>query len=206
MADAKDPNVDPPLSPAQRSRIRRLSQPQPIDAADAGGELNIIPFLDIVTNVLMFVIATLPAVFTVTIETNPPQIGAGNKTRTVEKPTLNMTLLIVNDGVSIKASGGNIATGCDGPGPGITVPRKGGAYDWDSLKMCAKKLKDSNPDFAEETNVQILAEPGAEYQTVISAMDAVREADTGDPKQARGPVSRRKLRRREVSEREEFPR
>jgi biopolymer transport protein TolR len=180
MADPTTPNLDPPLSPAQRSRVRRLSQPKEHDPTEAGGELNIIPFLDIITNVLMFVLATLPAFFTVTIETNPPSIGSG-RTRAPDKPTLNLTMLIVNDGVSFKASGGNIATGCEGPGPGVTVPRRNGEYDWAGLKACAKKLKAASPDFAEETTVQILAEPGTEYQTVISSMDAVREADTGDP-------------------------
>lgn len=187
MAEA----LDPPLSPAQRSKIRRLSQPREIDPADVGGELNIIPFLDIITNVLMFVLATLPAVFTVTIESNPPSLG-GARTRPPDKPTLNLSMLIVNDGISLKASGGNIAPGCEGPGPGITIPAKGrdaqsrAQHDWAQLRTCAKRLKDAAPEFKEETQVQILAEPGTDYQTVIWAMDAVRETDdvkSDDPKE-----------------------
>lgn len=180
MAEA----IDPPLSPAQRSKIRRLSQPKDHDPAEAGGELNVVPFLDIVTNVLMFVLATLPAVFTVTIESNPPSI-AGSRTRPPDKPTLNLSMLIVNDGITLKASGGNIAAGCEGPGPGITVPAKGrdqggrAQHDWAQLRACAKKLKDAAPEFKEETQVQILAEPGTDYQTVIWAMDAVRQSDDG---------------------------
>jgi biopolymer transport protein TolR len=180
MAEA----IDPPLSPAQRSKIRRLAQPREIDPAEAGGELNIIPFLDIITNVLMFVLATLPAVFTVTIESNPPSIG-GARTRPPDKPTLNLSMLIVNDGISLKASGGNIAPGCEGPGAGITIPAKGrdpagrAQHDWAQLRSCAKKLKDSAPEFKEETQVQILAEPGTDYQTIIWAMDAVRQSDDG---------------------------
>lgn len=170
--------ADFPLSPAQRSKVRRLSQPVEVDPAEAGGELNIVPFLDIIMNVLMFVLATIPAVFTVTIESNPPSLGGG-QTRRPDKPTLNLSMLIVNDGVSLKAAGGNIAPGCDGPGPGITVPRRGGTYDWATLKTCAKKLKDASADFKEETNVQILAEPGTDYQTVINAMDAVRQTEDG---------------------------
>jgi biopolymer transport protein TolR len=181
MAEA----LDLPLSPAQRSKIRRLSQPRELDPADVGGELNIIPFLDIITNVLMFVLATLPAVFTVTIESNPPSLG-GARTRPPDKPTLNLSMLIVNDGISLKASGGNIAPGCEGPGPGITIPIKGreqgtnrALHDWAQLRACAKKLKDAAPEFKEETQVQILAEPGTDYQTVIWAMDAVRQTDEG---------------------------
>ena len=171
---------DPPLSPAQRSRIRRLSQPVEGDASEAGGELNIVPFLDIVMNVLMFVLATIPAVFTVTIESNPPSSG-GSNTRAKDKPTLNLSLIIVSEGVTIKASGGNIAPGCDGAGPGITVPKREGSYDWPLLKECAKKLKNASQDFKDESTVQILAEPGIEYQVVIGAMDAVRETTEGEP-------------------------
>ncbi len=177
--------AEPPLSPAQRSKVRRLSQPQQHDPSEAGGELNIIPFLDIITNVLMFVLATLPAVFTVTIESNPPSL-AGSRTRPPDKPTLNLSMLVVNDGISLKASGGNIAPGCEGPGPGVTIPAKGrddktkrALHDWALLRACAKKLKDAAPEFKEETQVQILAEPGTDYQTVIWAMDAVRQSDDG---------------------------
>jgi biopolymer transport protein TolR len=177
MAEEKEP----PLSASQRSRIRRLSQPKEHDPADGGGELNIVPFLDIVMNVLMFVLATLPAVFTVTIESNPPSIGSGSATRTEQKASLNLTAVVTSEGVALKASGGGIAPGCDGPGGGITVPKKAGAYDWDSLKTCVKKLKDASADFKDESNVQIIAEPGIDYQTVIQTMDAVRQDPQGEP-------------------------
>ncbi|RYE80303.1 MAG: hypothetical protein EOO74_02345, partial [Myxococcales bacterium] len=84
-----------PLSAAQRSRIRRLSQPREHDPADAGGELNIVPFLDIVMNVLMFVLATIPAVFTATIDIEPPSMGGAGKVRTDTKNALNLAMIIV---------------------------------------------------------------------------------------------------------------
>ena len=168
-----------PLSPAQRSKIRRLSQPHEHDPSEAGGELNIVPFLDIIMNVLMFVLATIPAVFTVTVEVNPPNIGGG-ATRAKEKQSLNLSLLIVGDGVTLKAAGGNIGPGCE-PGAGITIPKANGDYDWPSLKACAKKLKDSSADFKDETEVKILADPGTAYQIIINAMDALRDTPEGEP-------------------------
>ena len=39
-----------PLTAAQRGRIRRLSQPRELSPDEEGGELNIIPFLDIIMN------------------------------------------------------------------------------------------------------------------------------------------------------------
>ncbi|MGC4092027.1 MAG: hypothetical protein QM756_29920 [Polyangiaceae bacterium] len=60
------------LSPAQRSKIRRLSQPRELSPDEEGGELNIVPFLDIVVNILIFVLATVAVTFTASIETQPP--------------------------------------------------------------------------------------------------------------------------------------
>ena len=81
------------LSAAQRSKIRRLAQPKEMDEAEAGGELNIVPFLDIVMNVLMFVLATVSVTFTATIDTFPPRAGSGARAPTT--PTLGLTVLIV---------------------------------------------------------------------------------------------------------------
>ena len=61
----------PRLSAAQRSKIRRLSQPKELAPDEEGGELNIVPFLDIVMNILIFVLATVSVTFTATIETTP---------------------------------------------------------------------------------------------------------------------------------------
>ncbi len=60
------------LSAAQRGKIRRLSQPAELSPDEEGGELNIVPFLDIIMNILIFVLATVAVTFTATIDTTPP--------------------------------------------------------------------------------------------------------------------------------------
>jgi biopolymer transport protein TolR len=166
------------LSAAQRSKIRRLSEPKELDEAEAGGELNIVPFLDIVMNVLMFVLATVSVTFTATIDTFPPRAGSGARAPTT--PTLGLTVLIVPDGFSLKARGGNVAPGCNDQGPGIAIPRKDSDYDYDALKACATKLKGAAVEFKDETGVTISANPPIPYQVVISTMDAVRRNEAGD--------------------------
>ncbi len=166
------------LSAQQRSKIRRLSQPKEHSPDEAGGELNIVPFLDIVTNVLMFVLATISVTFTATIDTFPPRAGSGARAPTT--PTLGLTVLVVPDGFSLKARGGNVAPGCNDTGPGIAIPTKGGEYDYDALKACAEKLKGAAPEFKEEMGVTISANPPIPYQVVIKTMDAVRKNDNGE--------------------------
>ena len=167
------------LSAAQRGKIRRLSQPRELSPDEEGGELNIVPFLDIIVNVLIFVLATIAVTFTASIETTPPS-SKGGGVRTIQSEALNLTVFIVNEGFSIKASGGNVAPGCQGAGPGIAVPKTGGDYDYAKLTECATLLKNSSDKFKEENQVFITANPGTDYQTLISVIDAVRRSRNGD--------------------------
>jgi biopolymer transport protein TolR len=153
------------LSPAQSAKIRRLSAPAPTEEA---GELNVVPFLDIITNVMMFVLATLAVTFTSTAEVSPPRKAPGG----ADKP-LGVTIAIVHDGFAIKASGGNVAPGCRDTGTGLAV----GKEDFAGLHACALTLKRSfGPD---DTNVTVTANPDIPYQTLVATMDAVRATDDG---------------------------
>src|SRR3954468_14010151 len=135
MADQQDP----PLSAAQRSRIRRLSQPKEPAPGEEAGELNVVPYLDIVTNIMMFVLASVSVSFIASIDTTPPAIG-GNRVRAdVSTKALSLSAWITGQGVSLKTSTGNVATGCQDVGSGVTVPKgTTGTVDLKSLTACAK--------------------------------------------------------------------
>ncbi len=169
------------LSAAQRGKIRRLSQPRELSPDEEGGELNIVPFLDIIMNILIFVLASVAVTFTASIETNPPGTGGKGVRQEQPKKSLGLTIMIVNQGFSIKAQGGNVAPGCDGAGPGIAIPKVNGQYDFTGLQQCVAKLKQASPDFAEETQAFLSGNPGTDYQTLISSMDAIRHDNQGNP-------------------------
>jgi biopolymer transport protein ExbD len=168
------------LSAAQRSKVRRLSQPKEAEEGEEAGELNIVPFLDIITNVMMFVLASVAVTFTATIDSTPPSLGGKGVRAAVQSNALNLAVIIANEGISLKASGGNIAPGCSAPGPGYAVPNRGADYDYASLTDCAKKLKDASADFKDETQVTITANPGIEYQILIRVIDALRRSKEGE--------------------------
>ena len=178
---------DAPLSPAQRSKIRRLSQPVEPAPGDEAGELNIVPYLDIIMNILMFMLAAVSVTFVASIDSSPPAIGGGKVRADVSSKALNLSSLITTKGISLKTSGGNIATGCQGPGPGETIPFEGTKYlepkgestpEWTAalkaLTACAKQLKNANPEWKEETQVTVTANNNVEYRTLIDVMDALR--------------------------------
>jgi biopolymer transport protein TolR len=168
-----------PLSAAQRSKIRRLSQPKELAPDEEGGELNIVPFLDIVVNILIFVLATVAVTFTANIDTTPPASGTGGVRAEAKKDVLNLSVLITSDGHAIKTSQGNVAPGCNRAGPGIAIPKRQGDYDFGALTACARNLKQASPEFQEETQVFLSANPGIDFQTLVHTIDAVRETSEG---------------------------
>ena len=52
------------LTPRQKAYVRKKTKIHALDPSEASGELNIVPFLDIVTNIIMFLLATTAAVLT----------------------------------------------------------------------------------------------------------------------------------------------
>jgi biopolymer transport protein ExbD len=164
------------LTAQQRGKIRRLSQPRELAPDEEGGELNIVPFLDIIVNVLIFVLATIVVTFTATIETTPPS-GRGSGVRSeIQSEALNLTVIIVQDGFSLKASGGNIAPGCMGVGAGLAIPKNSGKYDYQALSECAAKLKEK---FQDEDQAYIAANADIEYLILINVIDALRTSPRG---------------------------
>ncbi len=168
------------LSAAQRSKVRRLSQPKEAEEGEEAGELNIVPFLDIITNVMMFVLASVAVTFTATIDSTPPSLGGKGVRAAIQSNALNLAVFIANEGISLKASGGSIAPGCSGIGTGYTIAKAGNDYDYGGLTDCAKKLKDASADFKDETQVTITANNGVDYQTLIRVIDALRRSKEGE--------------------------
>jgi biopolymer transport protein TolR len=131
-----EPNI--PLSPAQRSKVRRLAAWQPPAPGEEAGELNIVPYLDIVMNIIVFIIASLTLVFVTTIDTTPPSLGGGKTRDQIKSKALNLTALITGEGISLKTSSGNIATGCGSIGSGVTVPKSNNRQNYPEITRCVR--------------------------------------------------------------------
>jgi biopolymer transport protein ExbD len=167
------------LSAAQRSRIRRLSMPRELSPDEEGGELNIIPFLDIITNVLMFVLATISVTFTTMIDSQPPRAASGSA-RAPTKPSLSLNIIVIDKGFIVSAFGQRIGEGCQGPGAGVAVGLSGQDYDFPALTACADRLKHQVPEAADETAATLTANKDIPYQVIIGTVDAVRRSEKGE--------------------------
>jgi len=129
-----------------------------MDGSDQeGGELNVVPFLDVIMNVMMFVLATLALTFTATTDTQPPRPGRDAK-------PMNLAILISDEGMSVKTRDGTVATIAQG--------------DYAGLQRCVAGLK-ASADFKDEKSVTLSASADVRYESVIATMDAVRATDDG---------------------------
>jgi len=171
------------LTSTQRAYIRRRSKYHEPDPSELATELNIIPFLDIVVNLIMFLLATAEYVLLISqIPSDLPQIARGRSKSASDVTTpLNLNVTVTEAGVLVSGSGGKLAPGCTSIDPtgsrSMTVPRKGKDYDWKTLTDCVVKVKAIH---GKEDTVTISADPQIEYEFVVAAMDAVRNKDADE--------------------------
>jgi biopolymer transport protein ExbD len=167
------------LNHRQRGYIRKRTKIKELDPSEMAGELNIVPFLDIVVNIIMFLLATTQAVLAIAeIEAQLPQLGRGRGAADTGS-SLNLSVTITAEGFIVAGSGGKLAPGCSTTAGGrvITVPKRGQAYDFAGLTECVARVK-SEPQFRDERQVIVGADPMVQYETVIHAMDALRSRGT----------------------------
>jgi biopolymer transport protein TolR len=170
------------LSPRQRSYVRKRAHKHDLDPSEMVGELNIIPFLDIVVNLIMFLLATSEAVLLIAqIESDLPRIARGRASNQPVQTPLNLNVTVTDAGALVTGSGGKLAPGCEqieGAGSrSVTVARRGKDYDWNGLTECVSRIKAT---YGEEDTVTVSADPQIEYEHVVAAMDAVRRKGDKD--------------------------
>ncbi|MAQ14741.1 MAG: hypothetical protein CMN30_08085 [Sandaracinus sp.] len=152
---------------AQRRHIRRASRvPEPEPGDD---ELNIVPFLDVVVNLIMFLLLTSTAILAAReVHAQLPTHGPPT-----EGAEFRPTVLVGERGVWVSSAAGTYAPGCQAAAGADepTVPLVGGSPDWLALRTCAETLAAQHPDAHRAT---LTAEPGVALQDVIHAMDALK--------------------------------
>ena len=167
------------LTAAQHAIVKRKAKPKHVDPADEAGELNIIPFLDIVTNILMFILATITTVFTATIAV--PQPASSNSAGPPsDRDEFNVTVKVMREGYVVGASGGFLQPGCTVVGnASITVPLLNGVHDGPALTRCMQAIR-SHPEWGPQLrtrhNINVATNGDVPYHTLVETLDAVRES------------------------------
>jgi biopolymer transport protein ExbD len=132
------------------------------------GELNLTPYLDIITTLVIFLVFTFQVVIEFRlIEVIPPAFGASAqrpKDQPEEKP-VNVTLIITSVGYRLMTDRDDLYIPTE-------LPRKpDGKYDTERLKQAAVSLKRG---LNLGDSLILIAEDTTEYEVVVEAMDAIR--------------------------------
>jgi biopolymer transport protein TolR len=162
------------LSRVQRRYVERQVEKRK-DSELALGELNVVPFLDIVVNLIMFLLVSTTTVLAVTeVDAQLPTQRTGSCATGCRAPEelLGLTLTLTGDGIVVSGRGGTLGPGCDGVVAGATtVPMRTTGYDFRSLTACLTRVKQRFPD---EHDVTVTANPTVPYESLVAVMDAAR--------------------------------
>ncbi len=161
------------LTSKQRRYLKRKTKVHEPDVSELDEELNIVPFLDIVVNLIMFLLMTVSAIAVVSqIEATLPTLGGSRGSRGAEE-TLDLKVHLSGEGIIMAGSRGKLAPGCQQTAPGrvFAVPRTGDGYDFEALAACAATV---HAAFPAERRVTLSADPEVWYENVTQAMDALR--------------------------------
>lgn len=138
------------------------------------GELNIVPYLDILMNLIIFMLLSITGLTSFGIlNVNAPSYGGPttgvSQEEKPEEQKLVLSVLISKKGLFINTQ--HTVLGEEAGAP--TVPLKAdGTYDYDALNAEMVKVKGAVPT---ETKVIVAAESDTTYEVLIQTMDAIRE-------------------------------
>jgi biopolymer transport protein ExbD len=163
-------------------------------------ELNLIPYMDVVTAILIFMLFTSTGLIQIgVINVNAPRykdpledMGSGQEDDQEEKKQLNLTVGITYKGLFIAGVGGVLGQAAEEEesapkGPTIpllltdpacrdavakNIPPPLTCYDYDRLTLEMIKIKDQ---FPQETKIIIYAQPDVPYEVLIKVMDSTRD-------------------------------
>ncbi|MBK6684435.1 MAG: biopolymer transporter ExbD [Deltaproteobacteria bacterium] len=170
---------------------KKRSKGSHIHEEEGAGELNIVPYLDIIINLIMFLLvaqATLVSLGMIDV-TAPSYVaaGPGGGDPTTQEKQLRLTVGIAAQGFYIAARGGVIpgqeeAANLEMTAEGVTrapptVPKKpDGTYDYPTL---ARKLRAIKALYPDATAVYVAAEDTTPYEVIVKALDSCREDAQG---------------------------
>jgi len=155
-----------------RAAMRRMRDHNE-EIEEEAGELNLVPYMDIVTNIIIFLLASVVnQVALGNINVSSPTISSGGGAASdtpPERPPLNLTITVGATGYIIGASGGVLPP----------IPRlPNSQYDYKALTAKLKEIK-ATPDAADETKATFNADANIPYDIVIPTLDAMRTAEDG---------------------------
>ena len=144
------------------------------EAPVAQVQLNLTALMDILSNLLFFLLAVFGATIVMVINANVPVQSADESSVADTKRAVTLNISMDKAGFQVSALG-TAFTQDELDGMSRKIPLRGKAHDYAALTNHLKGIKDS---FPKSDTVILTPEPGIRYEILVKAMDASREYET----------------------------
>lgn len=134
-------------------------------------DLNLVPYLDIMVNLIMFMLVTYQVVVELNlIQVNAPTRGGTNalSDNPDEKPLI-LTVAITTQGFRILTT--DVTAGTE------NIPMKGTDYDYGELTIHLERIK---AGVKVDPHLIVTADPNIVYEKVVATLDAARKDSKGE--------------------------
>jgi biopolymer transport protein ExbD len=171
---------------ASRSKTKERREKRRAHVEHAVSELNLVPYLDVMVNIIMFLLLTVTSwvqfgIVNATLPFYGQTTGSGPKNPD-EEERLDLTVLITDKGFTLAGRGG-VLGGATGQGPTlpcptqpcriVRTPDRGDIWNYDYGKL-SEKVAEIKKTFPKEDIVTISGAPTIPYEVVVGVWDAVR--------------------------------
>jgi biopolymer transport protein TolR len=157
-----------------RAAMRRMRDHNE-EIEEEAGELNLVPYMDIVTNIIIFLLASVVNQVSLgNINVSSPSISEGTAATDEpppDKPPLNLTVTVGASGFTVGGTGAVLP---------IIPKLPSGQYDYKALTAKLKEIK-ATPGNEGETKAIFNADAIIPYDIVVATLDAMRITDDGKP-------------------------
>ena len=145
---------------------------------EEAGELNIVPYLDILMNLVIFMIASLTGLVSYSVLNVAAPSAGGGGGGADDQPKLVLSVLVGKQGIYVTSQSTKLKF--DGAGELVentegtpTIPAgPDGKHDFEKLTKAMVKIKGQFPD---KSDIIVVGEADLPYEALIATMDAVRE-------------------------------
>lgn len=124
-------------------------------------EINLVPFIDLMSCLVAFLLATAVWTQVAQLEVKPKGIGRDAEQQLPTEPPITISVLVAADSLWVGLTTGERQQ----------IKKEGESYDQPALAEVLGGYKDNLVQFKDRQDIEIAAEDGVTYENIIATMD-----------------------------------